>query len=41
MLKQILQIPLTLEMALTDEMVDLAPQVQPSSCTLVPNYARN
>ncbi|MGI6456937.1 MAG: pyridoxine 5'-phosphate synthase [bacterium] len=36
MLKQILQIPLTLEMALTDEMVDLALQVQPSSCTLVP-----
>lgn len=35
-LKQILQVPLTLEMALTDAMVDLALQVQPFACTLVP-----
>ncbi len=35
-LKQILQVPLTLEMALTSEMVELALQVQPYACTLVP-----
>ncbi|MCP4582883.1 MAG: pyridoxine 5'-phosphate synthase, partial [candidate division Zixibacteria bacterium] len=35
-LKQILQIPLTLEMALTENMVDLALQVKPKACTLVP-----
>ncbi len=35
-LKQILQIPLTLEMALTDEMTDLALEIKPYACTLVP-----
>jgi pyridoxine 5-phosphate synthase len=35
-LKQMLQIPLTLEMALTENMVDLALQVKPKACTLVP-----
>ncbi len=36
LLKEVLQVPLTLEMALTDEMVDLALKVQPHACTLVP-----
>lgn len=36
LLKKTLQVPLTLEMALTDEMVDLALQVRPPACTLVP-----
>ncbi|RJP28457.1 MAG: pyridoxine 5'-phosphate synthase [Candidatus Omnitrophota bacterium] len=36
LLKQILQVPLTLEMALTDEMVELALAVKPFACTLVP-----
>lgn len=36
LLKQILQVPLTLEMALTDEMTELALQVMPPACTLVP-----
>jgi len=35
-LKQVLQVPLTLEMALTDAMVDLALEIQPTACTLVP-----
>ncbi len=36
LLKETLQVPLTLEMALTDEMVELALKVQPYACTLVP-----
>ncbi|MGC9327147.1 MAG: pyridoxine 5'-phosphate synthase [Candidatus Hinthialibacter sp.] len=36
LLKQILQVPLTLEMALTPAMVDFALQVKPFACTLVP-----
>ncbi|MBD3267806.1 pyridoxine 5'-phosphate synthase [bacterium] len=36
LLKKTLQVPLTLEMALTDEMVDLALDVKPRACTLVP-----
>ncbi len=35
-LKQLLRVPLTLEMALTPEMVDLALDVRPAACTLVP-----
>ncbi len=35
-LKQTLQVPLTLEMALTDEMVELALEIKPFACTLVP-----
>ncbi len=36
LLKEILQVPLTLEMALTTAMVDFARTVQPFACTLVP-----
>ena len=36
MIKETIHIPLTLEMALTDEMVDLALKVKPVACTLVP-----
>lgn len=36
LLKRILQVPFTLEMALTAEMVDLAVEVEPYACTLVP-----
>lgn len=36
LLKEILQVPFTLEMALTPEMVDLAEKVKPECCTLVP-----
>ena len=36
LLKDILQVPLTLEMALTTAMVDFARTVQPFACTLVP-----
>ncbi|MFB3786412.1 MAG: pyridoxine 5'-phosphate synthase [bacterium] len=36
LLKDILQVPLTLEMALTRPMVDFALQIQPFACTLVP-----
>lgn len=36
LLKQALQIPLTLEMALTPEMVNIAQSVKPYACTLVP-----
>lgn len=36
LLKEILQVPLTLEMALTPAMVDFALQIQPFACTLVP-----
>ncbi|MDP8243105.1 MAG: pyridoxine 5'-phosphate synthase [Candidatus Hinthialibacter antarcticus] len=35
-LKEVLQVPFTLEMALTPEMVDLALKVKPQCCTLVP-----
>lgn len=35
-LKKILQVPLTLEMALTPAMVDFAMEIQPFACTLVP-----
>lgn len=36
LLRQTLQVPLTLEMALTDEMVELALETKPYACTLVP-----
>jgi pyridoxine 5-phosphate synthase len=36
LLKQTLQVPLTLEMAITEEMVNLALDVMPHACTLVP-----
>lgn len=36
LLRKVLQVPLTLEMALTDEMVELALKVKPQACTLVP-----
>lgn len=36
LLKQTLQVPFTLEMALTPEMVDLAVRIRPQCCTLVP-----
>ena len=39
-LKEILKVPLTLEMALTDEMVDFALEINPFCCTLVPEARR-
>lgn len=36
LLKDTLQVPLTLEMALTDEMVELALEIKPYMCTIVP-----
>ncbi|MEW6235942.1 MAG: pyridoxine 5'-phosphate synthase [Candidatus Omnitrophota bacterium] len=36
LLRRMLQVPLTLEMALTNEMADLALAIQPHACTLVP-----
>lgn len=36
LLKETIQVPLTLEMALTDEMVDFALEIKPYMCTIVP-----
>lgn len=36
LLKQTLQTPMNLEMAMTDEMVDLALQIHPENCCIVP-----
>lgn len=36
LLKQTIQVPLTLEMALTEEMVNLALEIKPYMCTIVP-----
>ncbi len=36
LLKETIQVPLTIEMALTDEMIDLALEIKPYMCTIVP-----
>lgn len=36
LLKEVLQIPLNMEMAITDDMVDTALKIRPSDCCLVP-----